>query len=154
MAKDEPRNKPTLDFVERLEGCLDIVRGDLKAAALERLDENASADDIKRAVIAAAGNLTRIRSSKDTTPVLTEDESHMFETINDHLSAEKRARWDQLVAKRDAEDLTDDERQELISLGEELERLNVRRLRAINDLAKLKGVEFETVCEKLGIAPI
>ena len=156
MAKDEPHNDPAIDFVEQLEDCLDRVRGDLKDSALGHLHESATPQEIEQAILESARQLaaSQMRANEDSPPVLTANESKLFETINARLSPVKRARWDHLVTVRDNENLTDEEHTELISLGEELEMLNVQRLQAVDELARLKGVKFETVCEQLGIAPI
>lgn len=58
-----------------------------------------------------------------------------------------------LLEKRQDDAISGDEEEELIRTTRELERLNVKRVRAMSQLAKLRGVDLETVRKQLGIEP-
>lgn len=89
--------------------------------------------------------------SPDGPQVLTATESQLFESINRGLDSEKLKRWRELISQRDSETLTDEHRDELIKLGEELESINVQRFKSIEKLATLRNVSFEAMCVQLEI---
>ena len=85
--------------------------------------------------------------------MLSKTESELFSIINRTLDESKTARWPALIQLRDAGQLSDEQQNELIELGNELESLNVKRFEAIGELAKLRCVEFSALCQKLQILP-
>lgn len=84
-------------------------------------------------------------------PVLTEDESALFALINQSLSEADRERLAELGEKRADETLTSEEHQELLTLQQQLEALHAARIKALAQLAELRGVTLTTVMEQLGI---
>ena len=90
-------------------------------------------------------------SSPDVPQVLNATESQLFESINRGFDAEKQKRWRELVAQRNAETLSDEHRDELIKLGDELESINIQRFKSIEKLATLRNVSFEAMCDQLEI---
>ena len=59
----------------------------------------------------------------------------------------------ELIAKRQSYSIKEDELQELIRLTDEVERLNVERLKHLLELAHLRGVTLDEVIEQLGMRP-
>ena len=84
---------------------------------------------------------------------LSKTESELFAIVNRTLDEQKLARWQSLIQLRESEQLSDDQRAELIRLGDELESLNVKRFQAVDELAKTRGVDFSDLCQQLQIVP-
>jgi|SRR6266511_2572559 hypothetical protein len=64
-------------------------------------------------------------------------------------------RYDELQAKREAEQLAPAEHAELIGLIDEIEGWNVRRLELAQQLAACRGVSWERIVTELGLtAPV
>jgi hypothetical protein len=78
-------------------------------------------------------------------------EATLLERINEGLPEGTWARYEALKKKRDAETLTDAEHAELIRLVNEVELWNARRLEAVAELAKLRGVRFPDLVKQLGL---
>jgi pantothenate kinase len=67
------------------------------------------------------------------------------------LSEEEWQRYRELVVKRRAETLTPQERQELLSISDQIELANVRRIELLIKLAQLRKMPLKTLMESLGI---
>lgn len=106
-----------------------------------------SQENVKEAVMSE----NKEAETPDAPQVLSVKESELFELINRGLEVEKRRRWTELTAQRDAETLSEEDQGELIRLGEELESINVQRFQSIKKLATLRHVSFEAMCEELEI---
>lgn len=98
-------------------------------------------------------DMTGEKEMPEKATALTKTETELFVTINQTLEESSSLRWSELVELRDSEQLTDDQRAELIQLGNEIESLNMRRFQAIHELAKLRDVEFSELCQQLQIVP-
>ncbi len=86
-------------------------------------------------------------------PSLTREESALFMTINRGFSAVRQARFDELVKQLRAERITKEELDELIRLTDEAEQQNVKRIEALGELARLRGVSLTDLMDALGIKP-
>lgn len=84
-------------------------------------------------------------------PSLPKAEATLLRQINQGLSDEVQARFDELKAKRQAELLTVTEHEELIVLVEQIEQRDVERLEALTKLAQLRGVSVRTLMQQLGL---
>lgn len=82
---------------------------------------------------------------------LTAAEAALLERINEGLPEGLWARYEALKEERDAETLTEAEHAELIRLVNEVEIWNARRLEAVAELAKLRGVRFADLVKQLGL---
>lgn len=78
-------------------------------------------------------------------------EAQLLETISRSLPQADQKRFDMLVAKRDAELLTEAEYDDLLALVDSAEQLQVDRLQALIDLAALHRVSFHELTTSLGI---
>lgn len=67
------------------------------------------------------------------------------------VPADLQQRFDELIAKREANTLTDDEYSELLRLIDQVEAVNVERIRYLAGLAKQRGVSLTDIMEQLGI---
>lgn len=83
--------------------------------------------------------------------VLSAAETRLFEIINEPLPAESEL--SALRLKRDERTLTEIEQAHLIEMENEREIVWARKLRAVAELADLRGVKFETLYQQLGLAP-
>ena len=84
-------------------------------------------------------------------PMLSDDESSLFAIINQALPESERQRLTQLAERRSDETLTSAEHTELLELQQRLEALHAARIKALAELAQLRGVTLTTVMEQLGI---
>jgi hypothetical protein len=86
---------------------------------------------------------------KKTAPRLSKKESELFLKINRGLPEEQWQRMAELNEKLEDASLTEEEHAELLRLTKRSERLQVERLRAVIELAKLRQVEPEEMMRKL-----
>jgi len=84
-------------------------------------------------------------------PYLSKDEAALLSEINQGLPEAIRARYQKLLAKRDAETLSDDEYQELLRLTDEVESLHAKRMSALVKLAQLRGETLRSLMKLLDI---
>jgi len=112
------------------------------AQAVERL----SAAELNR----FADEIAALRARRNA-PVLSADESALFAIINQSLTEAERMRLAALSESRANETLTLAEHQELLALQQKLESLHAARMKALADLATLRGVTLITMMEQLGI---
>jgi len=91
--------------------------------------------------------------AKRQAPSLSRRESELLAKINQHLTAELQGRFEELVAKRQDEILTPEEHEELLRLTEQAEHIDVERIEALAQLAKLRGISVDKLMDQLGIKP-
>lgn len=81
-----------------------------------------------------------------------EDETALLLTVNAaHLEPAQQARFDALVAKRQAETITPTELQELIEKTDAIELRGTERLRALQGLAQLRHTTVHALMDSPGI---
>lgn len=98
------------------------------------------------------GEILKLRAQRQV-PHLSASESELLLRINRSISRSQRERFDQLVARRQALTITEDELTELIEITEQLEQLNAERMQAIAALARLRNQTLPQVMQALGIQP-
>jgi hypothetical protein len=84
-------------------------------------------------------------------PSLSASESQLLIRINQGLPDETRRRYDDLIAKRQAETLNEEELRELLGLTDVVENLEAVRLDALAALARSRGESLGAIMAKLGI---
>jgi hypothetical protein len=84
-------------------------------------------------------------------PGLPKDESDLLLKINRGIPAKIQGRYNELIAKRQAETLTADEYEELLRLTAEVEKRDVRRLEYLKELAIIRGKSLTELMEDLNI---
>jgi hypothetical protein len=82
---------------------------------------------------------------------LDADESALLQEINRGLPAETWEHYGELKGKRRAETLTPEEHAELIALSDQIEEMNVRRMEAVVELARLRQMSVDVLMADLGI---
>ncbi len=86
--------------------------------------------------------------------VLPEQEAQLIQQINIGLSPEHQLQFEALVKKRQDETITSEELQDLMTLTEEAERLNVERMKCMGKLAHLRNVPLRELMHQLGVLPV
>jgi hypothetical protein len=82
---------------------------------------------------------------------LPHSEDELLREINRQLPGDLQRRYDELVAKRRAETLTQEEYEELLRLTEEVETHNTRRVESLVKLSLLRGVTVDQLMKDLGL---
>ena len=82
------------------------------------------------------------------------DEATLLERITGGLPASFWMQYRALIAKRDAEDLSDSERLELIAMLDQTEALTLRRAEALVELAKRRSTTVSALRSQFGLQPI
>ncbi len=86
-------------------------------------------------------------------PGLPRVESELLLKINEGIPSDVQKRYNELIAKRQAEVLTPDEYEELLQMVQQVEKLEARRVEYLAELARLRGMALTTLMENLGIRP-
>lgn len=89
--------------------------------------------------------------AKAVAPNLTSNETALLVRINAQPAESESARYAELALKRDAETLTPDEHQELIALGDRIEALDVDRIEALAELARMRRTTLAELMQQLEI---
>lgn len=84
---------------------------------------------------------------------LSERESELLLQINRGLAAGMAERYQDLMSRRRAGTLTEEEQRELLRLTEESERLQAERVERLAELARLRARPLGVLIEELGILP-
>jgi hypothetical protein len=81
------------------------------------------------------------------------DEADLLRKINEGVDTNTWQRYHELVAKRRAETLTEDEQRELIAYSDRIEEANARRMECLATLADLRRTTLDALRRELGITP-
>ena len=90
-------------------------------------------------------------NAKRTAPSVTHEEAELFWHINGRLPEAVQQRYNELMAKRDAETLGTAEHAELLRLTQQAEAFDVARLEALSKLAACRGVTLSALMCQLGL---
>ena len=118
----------------------------VSASELVQMAEQLSPAELDR----LAQEVATLRARRNA-PVLPADESALFATINQKLSEADCQRLADLGERRSREELTIEEHNELLELQQRLEALHARRMKALAQLAQLRGVTLASLMTQLGI---
>lgn len=91
--------------------------------------------------------------AKRQAPSLPRVESELLLKINEGVPSDIQKRYNDLIAKRQAETLAPDEYEELLRLTQQVEKLEARRVEYLAELARLRGTSLTALMENLGIRP-
>ncbi|MDQ3011700.1 MAG: STAS/SEC14 domain-containing protein [Acidobacteriota bacterium] len=86
-------------------------------------------------------------------PRLPVQESELLRRINQGAPAELQRRYDALRRKRRRSELSRKERQELLSLTQQIEQSDVERLQLLAQLATLRKLSLPELMRQLGLEP-
>jgi hypothetical protein len=82
---------------------------------------------------------------------LKRGEAELLQQIDRGLPQEEWQRYHELVAKRRADTITLEEYEELISLSDQIEVANAKRVEYLAELAQIRGVSLKALMRELGI---
>lgn len=91
--------------------------------------------------------------AKRVAPNLSKEETSVLKKINRGLPPDRKKRLAQLDAKRSEGTLTGEDHQELLTIVDELEQLNIERVQYLGELAVMRGVSVRELIDQLGIRP-
>ena len=154
MTDDEQHNRIVLADAELVNQLLAELSDDVRDRLLDELNRGLDTADIENRFLSLVESWTKKRREQPlaSSGVLTKLETELFAAINSAVDQTIHARWTELLELRDNDGLDDSLHEELTRIGDELERINAKRMQAIAQLAKLRGVEFVELCQQLGIA--
>ncbi len=84
---------------------------------------------------------------------LPAQEAELLQQINQGLSPEIQQRYDQLQAKLQAETISPEEHQDLLTLIDTIEQADAKRLEALMALAQLRQISLPDLMAQLDIQP-
>ncbi len=84
-------------------------------------------------------------------PPMSQAEADLLLKINEGIPAALRQPYAELIARRQAETLTDAEYHELLQLIQQVEALQARRVAYLAELAQLRQVPLAALADSLGI---
>jgi len=99
---------------------------------------------------AFAAQVIALRAQRSA-PHLTQEATALLRQINVPLAPDLQRRFDELIARRQAETIAPDELDELIGITEQIEHHDAERLAALGDLARLRQVTTPALMDLLGI---
>ena len=123
------------------------IQADISVDVLVKAAEQLSEKELRQFTSQVlALNAKRMASS------VTQEEAQLLLRINGRLPEDVQRRYAELIAKRDAETLGDEEHQELLRLTEQVEAFDVARVEALSQLASRRGVTLSALMRQLEIA--
>jgi hypothetical protein len=118
------------------------------AEAVVRTAESFSPSELNEVV----QRLVQMRA-KQSVSSLPEAETRLLLRINRRLPAERLARYEELITRREDEVIDAAEMEELRALTEEVETFEVERVQDMAELAALRNLSLRALAESLGIGP-
>jgi len=85
---------------------------------------------------------------------LSEKEVELLKQINKPFTRKKNLRLNYLIARRDAETLTETEYEELLKLYEDFEKFELKRLKSLTKLADFRKQTLPEIVEFFNIKPL
>ena len=89
--------------------------------------------------------------AKRKAPALPQAEAELLLKINQGLPNDLQRRYNELIAKRQAETLTSDENRELLRLTDHAEKLEASRVECMAELARIRNTSLDALMKELGI---
>ena len=130
---------------------LDVLQGRfLKPSATKQMAEGATLADALADYIGAID----IRDSSPPKPAhLSQEETDLFQKINQGLPESIWREYHGLIAKRRAENLTQEEHARLIDLSDRIEQAHAERMTNLVELSRQRQIPLKALMEQLGIRP-
>jgi hypothetical protein len=91
--------------------------------------------------------------AREETASLSQREGELLLRINQGVPEEMQRRYDSLIRKRRHHKLTRAEHRELLMLTQQIEQIDVERLKWLSELAQLRGASLPDLMHDLGIKP-
>jgi hypothetical protein len=86
-------------------------------------------------------------------PQLPNREFELLFKVNQNIPEDIQIRYDELIAKRQAETLTTEEYQQLLQLTEKIEQFEAIRIETMAELAQLRQTSLTHLMKELNIQP-
>ncbi|MBE9057517.1 STAS/SEC14 domain-containing protein [Sphaerospermopsis sp. LEGE 08334] len=118
----------------------------LSSEDLLKVVEQFNHDDLKQFI----SQVIALQAQRNA-PSLQQQESELLLKINQGIPLNIQKSYSDLIDKRDAEIITDDEYKELLHLTAIIEKQQAKRIEYLIELAKLRGISLNTLMENLGI---
>jgi hypothetical protein len=80
-------------------------------------------------------------------------EADLLQRINQGLPPSQQERYQELIAKRQAQTLTTEDHRELLQLTDQAELVQANRAAALVALAQLRGISVDDLIRDLGLRP-
>ncbi|MCP4592512.1 MAG: STAS/SEC14 domain-containing protein [bacterium] len=125
------------------------IEAQLTAGQLLKAVEQMPQEDLDRFVEQVV-----VLRARQRAPSLSQADSVLMEKISQGLAGQDQQRYDELVARREFEDLTEDQNAEFLRLTNLFEALNVQRMEALAELARIRRSTLRGVMQDLGIVPL
>lgn len=119
----------------------------------QRLRKQAARRGVKPNSYAVAAIQERVRRDSRPTGPMNREESKLLSQINAGLPDKTWDRYDELVARRHAQSLTNGEHRELMRITNTVEKDHARRMGLLVKLARLRNVPLESLMRQMGIGP-
>ncbi len=124
------------------------------------IEAEVSAEQLLRAVeqlpsrefAAFVAQLLALRAQRDA-PHVSQQETVLLVQINEGPSVDARQRFDELVVKRQSENITSEELTELTGITDQIEQQDAQRVAAIAALAQLRRTTLTDLMDSLGLLP-
>ena len=89
--------------------------------------------------------------AKQQAPSLPKAESDLLRRINQGLPKETQKKYNILLEKRRAEELTPEEHKELLRLSDQIEKIEAQRVEYLAEMARLRQTNMTDLMNSLGI---
>jgi hypothetical protein len=123
------------------------IQADISVDVLVKAAEQLSEKELRQFTSQVlALNAKRMASS------VTQEEAELLLRINGRLPEDVQRRYAELIAKRDADTLGEEEHKELLRLTKQVEAFDVARVEALSKLASRRGVALSALMRQLEIA--
>jgi hypothetical protein len=99
-----------------------------------------------------AQDLLRLRARRRA-PHLSRREEELLNIIYEIPSKDFQKRYKEFIRKNQQDELSDAERAEFIAMSDEIGRLDVKRMKALSQLADLRQTTFDDLIKSLGLRP-
>ena len=96
-------------------------------------------------------NVLAVRAER-VAPHISGEEGKLLRAIQKTLPKKSLLRMKQLQILRDKNELSQESFAELAELIEKLEILHAERMKAVSDLADLRGITFQTAIKQIGLS--
>jgi len=84
---------------------------------------------------------------------LSNDQSVILQKINQSISSDLQERYQILITKRNDEILTNEEYQELLNIGEQVEAIDAKRIEYLTELASLRHTSLAALIQEFQLQP-
>ncbi len=127
---------------------------DLRPELEAQLKDEAAKTGIDAGTLVIRALEERLQRNRQIVPShLSQEETDLFEKINQGLSESIWQEYHALIAKRRAETLTEEEHAHLIEISDRIEQTHAERMAHLAELARQRQTPLKALMEQLGVKP-